>query len=108
MSNETFSREYLLGLPEKWKLEVIQERIKDTVETVKKVARSGMTVYMWDIKSIRLQGESWPLLPVITNDDYVAALKEKFPDCSVSYQEHWVPTSPFTRELQKGIVIDWS
>jgi hypothetical protein len=48
----------------------------------------------------------------ITNADLVEALKVKCPGCYVDYQEQWVniEVGPGreTRELKKGIYIDWS
>ena len=41
-------------------------------------------------------------------DELLAALKEKFPDCGVSFQEDWVETRQGVKELKKGILIDWS
>ena len=40
--------------------------------------------------------------------ELLAGLKEKFPDCAVSFQEDWIETRQGVRELKKGILIDWS
>ena len=42
------------------------------------------------------------------SEELLAALKEKFPDCAVSFQEDWIETRQGVRELKKGILIDWS
>jgi hypothetical protein len=42
------------------------------------------------------------------SDELLAGLKEKFPDCGVSFQEDWVETRQGVKELKKGILIDWS
>jgi hypothetical protein len=46
--------------------------------------------------------------PEPPSEELLAGLKEKFPDCSVSFQEDWVETRQCVRELKKGILVDWS
>jgi hypothetical protein len=55
------------------------------------------------------RGRAYPATPLpCVSDELLAALKEKFPDCSVSFQEDWVETRQGVKELKKGILIDWS
>jgi len=46
--------------------------------------------------------------PEPPSDELLTGLKEKFPDCSVSFHEDWVETRQGVKELKKGILIDWS
>lgn len=46
--------------------------------------------------------------PEPPSEELLAGLREKFPDCDVSFQEDWVETRQGVRELKKGILIDWS
>jgi hypothetical protein len=41
------------------------------------------------------------------SDELLTGLKEKFPDCAVSFPEDWVETRQGVKELKKGILIDW-
>jgi hypothetical protein len=49
-----------------------------------------------------------PPAPRPAYDELLAALKEKFPGCDVSFQEGWVEIRQGVKELKKGILIDWS
>ena len=42
------------------------------------------------------------------SDEVLAGLREKFPDCLVSFQEDWIETPHGMKQLKKGILIDWS
>jgi hypothetical protein len=46
--------------------------------------------------------------PEDRSEELLAGLKEKFPDCSLSFQEDWIETRQGVKELKKGILIDWS
>lgn len=46
--------------------------------------------------------------PEDRSEELLNGLKEKFPDCSVSFQEDWIETRQGVKELKKGILIDWS
>ena len=37
-----------------------------------------------------------------------AAFQRLFPDCDITYVEDWIETSPGTKELKKGVRVDWS
>jgi hypothetical protein len=72
-------------------------------------ARQGKTNYFWgDPQNKKGCAGSYPPPPEITNDEYIAALKEKFPDTTVEYQETWIETRRGIKEEMKGINIDWS
>ena len=106
MSSETFSRSYLKGLPEQRKQQYIESLLtRRIVGDVIVTAESGLTSYMYEPTPGR--GYNPPHLP-ITHEDYIAAFQRKFPECTVSYQEIWMNTGANTKNLKKGIVIDWS
>ena len=46
----------------------------------------------------------------LTKDEMISAFQEKFPGCSVFYQEAWVQLaySPHSRILKRGLMIDWA
>lgn len=46
----------------------------------------------------------------LTKEELIEAFQEKFPDCSVFYQETWVRVGAghATRHLKRGFMIDWS
>ena len=46
-----------------------------------------------------------PYKPTISTEELVAALKRKFPDCDVSYEESWIDDNKIAK---KGILINWS
>jgi hypothetical protein len=47
-------------------------------------------------------------IPAFTNEELIAAIEKKYPDCKVTYEENWVDTNINNRTLKKGIMIDWS
>ena len=56
----------------------------------------------------QLLQQKGPDPPEPPSEELLAGLKEKFPDCAVSFQEDWVETRQGVRELKKGILVDWS
>jgi len=109
MTTETFSRAYLQGLPEQYKQQLISHMLLPVVNEIKGRATSGVTSYTYVMPAQRqyMTHAGQPSIPVITEPDMVDAIRLKFPDCTVSYQETWVDTDSRTRTLKKGIVIDW-
>ncbi len=108
MNTTTFSRSYLQSLPEKRKQNHIQAIIQEFVQTVQNSASLGKTSCIFSRDEKRGGCYSHPPPPDISNDDIIKALQEKFPDCSVRYEENWVETTPNTKTLTKGILVDWS
>jgi hypothetical protein len=47
-------------------------------------------------------------LPEGPSEELLAGLREKFPDCAVSFHEDWIETRQDVRVLKRGILIDWS
>lgn len=111
MASQTFSREFLQGLPEQRRQEAKKQQIdtiiRGFVGELQHAAANGKTSYMYNLnnrRSMMMTGEQI----VAANEDLIIAFQNKFPGCNVSYQETWVDTSANTRVLTKGILIDWS
>jgi hypothetical protein len=104
-----YSRTDLQGYREKIKRESLVNSIEYTFTTaVLQSAQQGKTSYFWEKPSRDSGVKTWPPPPVITDEDIVSALKEKFPDTTVEYQETWLDVRPGVKEQKKGILIDWS
>jgi hypothetical protein len=132
-----YSRQYLQGLPEAHRRQTIQNDVfrlfQQMEQRVRAGALRGETRYLHDMlpwtqerEASQRQREKYDKQeelrqkqgyppgpfrePVIeaSSDELLAGLREKFPDCTVSFQEDWVETRQGVRELKKGILIDWS
>lgn len=104
-----YSRQYLRGLPEMMRKQVLEQKIQrvysDIVQPLSQAAINGETKYAYSMSS----GESYSEAAIdYLNDEFLEGLKEKFPDCVVSYQEGWFKTRRGVKEYRKGILIDWS
>jgi hypothetical protein len=55
---------------------------------------------------LKAAGVYVPVSP--TKEELIEGCKERLPGCSISYQETWVETGKDTKQLKKGILIDWS
>jgi hypothetical protein len=112
MSDITYSREYLRGIPEQVKRQQKQNAMfmlcSAITRPVTKAASAGKTSHLVEENSYIQYNNPANYGVAITNDEILSALSEKFPDCVVSFQETWVDTSHNTRVLKKGILIDWS
>jgi hypothetical protein len=111
-----YSRFYLRGIPEELrqqrKKQMIKTLLSNIVGNVVNAATNEKTSYMAEDRlylSYYSQVDHAPIGRItLTNEEIIAALKEKFPDCGISFQETWADTAHNTRTLQKGILIDWS
>jgi len=138
MNSQTLSRQYLQGLPEAQRRQMIENDVfrlfQQIAQPVQNAALKGETRYLHDMSQwMAQQGEllrqhqqrvaqtahfskaeaqllqqKGPAPPEPPSDELLAGLKEKFPDCGVSFQEDWVETRQGVKELKKGILIDWS
>ena len=132
MSFETFSRAFLQGVPDQRKQQCIDNFIKRFIRDLKQNAAEGKTSYRVSLGNnyAGMKGDKAPPSlyaetkyyyqplnyhrgmaidePVITNEDYISAFKQRFPDCRITYEEKWVDASSNTKHLTKGILIDWS
>ena len=106
MSNQTFSRSYLQGLPDKYKQEHIDALLALCVQEIQAAATDGETSYMYVIDTSRMK--PYKSSYVITKDDMISAFQIKFPDCSISYEETVFGDDSYTKITQKGIIIDWA
>ena len=105
------TRAFLQSLPELRKREAEQrmrdqadQHIANHVNAIQESAAQGKTSYMFECDNQAHRHR----IPVLTNDDFVAAFQRKFPDCTVTYQEAWVDVDATNRILKRGVVIDWS
>ena len=108
--SQSFSREYLQGLPEKVRKEAIEQAIGQITDRaaneVQQSAIQGKKTYMYDpAYQYNSLGQNQETIP---NDDLIAAFQKKFPGCAIAYKEDWVDSGYNTRQLKKGILIDWS
>jgi hypothetical protein len=118
MSTSIYSRSYLQSLPEKHKQEHIELMIREFVHNVNRCATMGKTSCLYSIvdDSARrhrnhlgmITSPHQPSPPEVTTEDLIAAFQNKFPGCTITYEENWVETTPNTKTLTKGILVDWS
>ena len=106
---EIFSRDFLRGLPELNKQERIDLEIDRFIEHLKVAAAAGDRSY-FHIPSASLNNpfSTTQRLQPITDQDLLDGVRRRFPECNVSLQYVLIDTPAKTRELQKGILIDWS
>ena len=121
MNNNVISRQYLQSLP----LEVKRAEVSSLISTFQKAllsaAGSGQTSYLFDMtnadyiiespqKDVMKQSVYTSLNPpyTIPLDELIQLFKERFPDCTITYQELMVDTKFNFKVPQKGILIDWS
>ena len=108
--SKTFSRAHLQTLPET----AIQTRMDQFVRLfqsqVLASAQHGFTSYFVDIDMSQLNQQSCrpSCVRPATEQDVVAAFQRLFPDCDVVFMEDWIETRPGTKELKKGVRVDWS
>ena len=111
MSSQVFSREYLQSIPEQRRQAHINAIINSHSQRILNVAGEGNTSYTYvpdnriDRQFRQTHGN---LQTVVATEELIAAFQQKFPGCKVSYEENWVNTTPATKVLTTGIVIDWS
>ena len=139
MSAQSYSRQYLQGLPEAHRRQMIENDVfhlfLQMEQRLKAAALRGETRYLHDMSQwaqqqyqrrladhqqrvgqaanfskaeAQLLQQKGPDPPEPPSDELLAGLKEKFPDCALSFQEDWVETRQGVRELKKGILVDWS
>ena len=111
MEQQTFSREYLQGLPEQIKRNTINAVIRTISNDVQRSAIGGETSYI--VEKIRITNLLKPSLSSnpslnISINDIITEMQKKFPDCIVLYEETWVNVTRSNRVLTERILIDWS
>ena len=104
-----YTRQYLRGIPEMARKQAVEQKIERIyrviIQPLTLAAIKGETKYAYSMSSGEAQGEA---AMDYLNDELLEGLKEKFPECAVSYQEGWVKTARGVKEYRKGILIDWS
>lgn len=135
MATPIYSRQYLRDLPEVKRQTELRNEIaqlySNIIHPLTLSAQSGKTKYFHDMtdsiaqkKQQRMHEQQHTemmikhgMVPVINtlhqsnpepSDEVIAGLREKFPDCLVSFQEDWIETQHGMKQLKKGILIDWS
>jgi len=119
MNGGTFSRADLQSLPQKLKKEQANNIVSSFAQSVINAASTGKKFYHYEMKNqqrnsfqvqqeiqLRAAGHYIPTTP--TAEELIEVCKERFPGCSISYQEVWVERENDTKQLKKGILIDWS
>jgi hypothetical protein len=107
----TFSREQLQALPEKNRLNAIENFVNNFHVEITTAATGGKTFYIIDSKyfpSSRNGVHTWPPPYIPTTEDMIQGFKTKYIGCKVEYTEVWEETQPGVKTQKKGILIDWS
>ena len=105
--NKSFSRDYLQSVPKKRKQQMLDLITKKLLTTIEDQAYMGKTSYMIESRAIQHEKHNANLM-YVTDEEVLAAIQVKCPDCKVTLQETWIDTGLNTRTLKKGILIDWS
>jgi len=119
MSFQTFSRAFLQGVPDQRKQQRIDKFIKGFMRELEQNAAEGKTSYRVSLgnnyagmkpykATLNMNTGTAIDEPVITNEDYISAFKQRFPGCRITYEEKWIDASSNTKHLTKAILIDWS
>jgi hypothetical protein len=106
---QTMSRDELLAIPAKRRLEAIQSYVDNVVwGHVQNAAAAGKTSYLHVVPVNSNVCKTYPPPYIVTPDDIVEGLRVKFPGCDVVHSEEWVDIGPDAQVRRKGIKIDWS
>ncbi len=108
----SYSRDYLRALPIEMRKQYLTNFIQGYVNIILDAARNGETYVVLktekDTHGLMGQCIIRPYETYPTNDEIREALLEKFPGCSVTYEEKWVDVSAGKRELKARLTVDWS
>ena len=108
---ETYNRITLQQMEPNYRKEKVYHFVDTNITcAILHSARMGLKEYFWvnPVTKHHLGGQPHPSSSPFTNEELVEALKEKFPDTKIEYQETWIETRPGVKEQKKGILIDWS
>jgi hypothetical protein len=124
MSDKIFSRAYLQGRPLEHKRKEVSKLISIFQQALLSAADSGSTSYLFDmtntdyISQITQPDNMKQTIHIRTSftnpsysmpiDEIIPLFQERFPDCTITYQELMVDTKFNFKVPQKGILIDWS
>ena len=107
MRAQTFSRSFLQGLRDQHKQQYIDRIIVPFINGIRATALLGNTLYMCDYIGAydEYKKRNDPTMPALTDDDFLSALQQTYPDSNVSYlQEIRADVVP----NKKVIIVDWS
>jgi hypothetical protein len=124
------TREYLQNLPIQRRKEFVNQQCEEYRRRIIDIAARGNTNCLISVSSTNAQGSqvlttkkshnhldvgahiglriAGQITDPPSTEEIIEYLKEKFPDCKVSYEEQWQDVAPGRRELKKGILVDWS
>ncbi len=107
----SYSRDYLRELPIKMRKQFLEQTIQPYVQQILGAAQNGKSSVMISDQTHKKGAmicnmAPWQKPP--TMEELREALLEKFPDCTITYEEKWVDIAPGRRELKTGITVDWS
>jgi hypothetical protein len=116
MSYNTYSREYLRGLPVGLRKDFLRSSVERYVQEILKAARKGSTSYTVLLQDDNRGGFLVSNLQGVMNleqspptaEELREAFIEFFPDSAVTYEEKLVRVSPGKQELKKRIIVEWS
>jgi hypothetical protein len=103
---QTYNRGHLQTLCGKHKRDALKLYIESEItDQVLRAARGGKTSF-FHVEDPTVYNRMYSVF--LTREEIMDALRSKFPECTVSYGEMWVEVRTGTKELKKGIVVDWS
>ena len=113
MNKQSYSAEYLRGLPIEIRKKYLRDSIERFIHVILDVARKGETSVTIPLQKDNRGGILVSNLGGVMNmeqhppspDELREALLEVFPDCTVVYEEKWIQTS---QEKNQGLTVDWS
>lgn len=106
MRAHTYTRSFLQGLQNEIKQQHIDRIIVPFINGIRATAILGSSFYICDYIGAyhEYQKRNDTTLPVITDDDFLSALQQIYPDSNISYEERLVDGIP----NKKFIIVDWS
>ena len=121
MRDNVFSRAYLQGRTLEYKRAEVSNLIDTFIKALLSAADSGRTSYLFDMSNTDYINQS-PEQDVMKQSIYtsfdpsytvplnelIQLLKERFPDCNVTYEEIMTDSQLGFKVPKKGILIDWS
>jgi hypothetical protein len=121
MSTNVFSRAYLQGRTLEYKRQEVSKLIDTFLKALLSAADSGRTSYLFDMSNTDYINQS-PEQDVMKQhvytsfdpsysiplDELIQLLKERFPECNVTYDDIMVDSQLGFKIPKKGILIDWS
>jgi len=117
MNNNVFTRQSLLNAPTENKRNEVNNMINQFIGELLRRAGQGQKTYFYDMTNmqfVRNPVGAADIIPVniqtysVPIDEILTMFREKFQDCTVSYQEIWTEGVGGARTVKRGILIDWT